>query len=102
MSVVKSSFRIVFSRGYISKCMAVTDFPYSTKERIDHMSEAAEFKIWAIVEVTGHVEDAGFVTAETIAGLACPFSWERRGYPEFSGTARARGANQKGRPTRRL
>src|SRR5208283_2637327 len=28
MSVVKSSFRIVFSRGYLSKCVAVTDFPF--------------------------------------------------------------------------
>jgi hypothetical protein len=34
------------------------------------MSEAAEFKTWAIVEVMGHVEYAGFVTAETIAGSA--------------------------------
>jgi len=34
------------------------------------MSEAAEFKTWAIVEVMGHVEYAGFVTAETIAGAA--------------------------------
>src|ERR1700729_1334343 len=33
------------------------------------MSEA-EFKTWAIVEVMGHVEYAGFVTAETIAGSA--------------------------------
>jgi len=52
MSVVKSSFRIVFSCGYMSKCMAVTDFPYSTKERTYHMSEAADFKTWAIEEVT--------------------------------------------------
>jgi len=28
MSVVKSSFRIVFSRNYLSKCVAVTDFPF--------------------------------------------------------------------------
>jgi hypothetical protein len=34
------------------------------------MSETAEFKTWAIVEVMGHVEYAGFVTAETIAGCA--------------------------------
>jgi hypothetical protein len=34
------------------------------------MSEATEFKTWAIVEVMGHVEYAGFVTAETIAGSA--------------------------------
>lgn len=33
------------------------------------MSEA-EFKTWAIVEVMGHVEYAGYVTAETIAGSA--------------------------------
>jgi hypothetical protein len=31
-----------------------------------HISEVAEFKTWAIVEVMGHVEYAGVVTAETI------------------------------------
>jgi hypothetical protein len=34
------------------------------------MTEKAEFKTWAIVEVMGHVEYAGFVSAETIAGNA--------------------------------
>jgi hypothetical protein len=34
------------------------------------MSEAKSFETWAIVEVMGHVEYAGFVTAETIAGCA--------------------------------
>lgn len=29
-----------------------------------------EFKTWAIVEVMGHVEYAGFISAETIAGSA--------------------------------
>ena len=42
------------------------------KRRTDHMSEAAEFKTLAIVEVTGHVEDAGFVTAETKFSLRAP------------------------------
>jgi hypothetical protein len=34
------------------------------------MIETTEFKTWAIVEVMGHVEYAGLVTAETIAGSA--------------------------------
>ncbi len=34
------------------------------------MTETKEFKTWAIVEVMGHVEYAGFVTAETVAGSA--------------------------------
>jgi hypothetical protein len=34
------------------------------------MTEKAEFKTWAIVEVMGHVEYAGLVTSETIAGSA--------------------------------
>jgi hypothetical protein len=42
------------------------------------MSEKSEFKTWAIVEVMGHVEYAGFVTAETIAGSAMLRVWARR------------------------
>ena len=34
------------------------------------MTEAVQLKTWAIVEVMGHVEYAGYVTAETIAGSA--------------------------------
>ena len=34
------------------------------------MTEASQFKTWAIVKVMGHVEYAGFVTAQTIAGSA--------------------------------
>ena len=34
------------------------------------MTETTQFKTWAIVEVMGHVEYAGFVTAETVAGSA--------------------------------
>jgi hypothetical protein len=34
------------------------------------MSEQAEFKTWAIVEVMGHSEYAGFVSSESIAGAA--------------------------------
>jgi hypothetical protein len=34
------------------------------------MTDASEFNTWAIVEVMGHVEYAGFVMAETIAGSA--------------------------------
>jgi hypothetical protein len=34
------------------------------------MTETKEFKTWAIVEVMGHVEYAGFATAETVAGSA--------------------------------
>lgn len=34
------------------------------------MSTQSEFKTWAIVEVMGHVEYAGFVCSETVAGAA--------------------------------
>jgi hypothetical protein len=46
------------------------EHPESSTERTGHRSKAAEFKTWAIVEVVGHVECAGFVTSETIAGSA--------------------------------
>lgn len=34
------------------------------------MNTPTEFKTWAVVEVMGHVEYAGFVSAETIAGAS--------------------------------
>ena len=34
------------------------------------MTEQAEFKTWAIIEVMGHNEYAGFVSSENIAGAA--------------------------------
>jgi hypothetical protein len=34
------------------------------------MSEKEQLKTWAIVEVMGHVEYAGYVTAESVAGAA--------------------------------
>jgi hypothetical protein len=34
------------------------------------MSEKEQFKTWAIFEVMGHVEYAGFISEETIAGTA--------------------------------
>jgi hypothetical protein len=33
MSVVKSSFRIFFSGGYLCKCVAVTDSPFFHKRK---------------------------------------------------------------------
>src|SRR5262245_48822257 len=42
--------------------------PCETRE--NEMTEQAAFKTWAIVEVMGHNEYAGFVSSENIAGAA--------------------------------
>jgi hypothetical protein len=71
--------------------MAVTDFsPLLQQKRTDHISDAADFKTWAIVEVMG------FLNAKT-APQGCSVFWKLQddsgGFQNFGGTLSSDGTS---------